>query len=651
MKLLASALPFALLAAPFVFRRLHRIEPPPPLTHEQTQAAFALIRRSVLGEEWGKRHDVSFERASASSGSGGLQGKGATPAQGSAPSMPTDSAKSTGNEPLDASSGLSRYQLNGPLFVSCYLGGDRRSPTPIIGWWQPKEQNGRRSLEDAIGRASDMLRGRLAERVKDPRGVPMRFKLDLAGAPLKLWSSWLPYVDFVVNPGIDGLFAHNGDASMWILPSWRIERGWDTRKMLSAAWSAPGLNADATLARFRTRTYVEAPNPHDEPLELYRGNVLIDKVNPSIIRRGLRAAAAYLTRMVGRDGRFCYTYHAGRDQCGRDYNLLRHAGTTYSMFQLYRELGEPSLLRAAERATQWLRRRTRRVEGDPSRIYLLEGRKAKLGAVGLSLLALVERERALRDGRDRALMEGMARFIISQQREDGYLESWFDWGEGADVPVTNSIYYPGEALLGLIRLYQIDPRADYLEAALRSARFLALKRWRWGGIELYVPPDAWLTQALAELYMIHQDDALRDYAYEITEVTEVTMLRRAEGAPPDLAGGPAFGPFLPNVTPAGSRSEGLTAAWFMAEFSGQQEKQDTLLALALESAPFQLNHQFRPENTYYLPNPARAMGGFRANAQRLDIRIDYVQHNVTGLIGLLKILENRPLDSPKDGAR
>jgi len=197
-------------------------------------------------------------------------------------------------------------------------------------------------------------------------------------------------------------------------------------------------------------------------------------------------------------------------------------------------------------------------------------------------------------------------------------------------------------LLALVRLYRLLPDPSYLAAAGRGAEFLVNRRWKWARFELFVPPDAWLAQALAELDAISPADWLRDYALRIVEITDLSMLRESEGSPPDLVGGPASGPYFPGVTPAGARNEATTSVWRMARRRGESERAAHLREIALKSARFQLSQQFRPANSYFLPNPRRAEGGFRGSPVDNRIRIDYVQHNVTGLLGVLAMLEEQP---------
>ncbi len=254
------------------------------------------------------------------------------------------------------------------------------------------------------------------------------------------------------------------------------------------------------------------------------------------------------------------------------------------------------------------------------------------------MIALSERERILKDGRDTELLNRFANYIRAQQREDGFLFSFYQWNPKVDVPKENSIYYPGEALLGLIRWYQIHPRKEDFETILKAANFLVHNRWSWGGVEVQVPPDAWLAQALAELYPLTNNESYKKYVYKIIDIIDREMFTSSKENM-DLEGAPINGMFLPSVTPTGARNEALGSAYWMAKNSGEGKKADEIRTMSYRSAKFQINQQFRSANSYFLRKPERAIGGFRFQLDNMNIRIDTVQHNVTGLVQVLKMLE------------
>ncbi len=45
--------------------------------------------------------------------------------------------------------------------------------------------------------------------------------------------------------------------------------------------------------------------------------------------------------------------------------------------------------------------------------------------------------------------------------------------------------------------------------------------------------------------------------------------------------------------------------------------------------------------------PQRALGAFHRSLTNDEIRIDYVQHNISALLGLWRILEARPEEAPR----
>lgn len=657
------------------------VEEPAPLSEAEMSASLAFVRRSLNEAALAQALEAEAvaEQALAESLVAPDQSVSppvvaptpaaptVTPVPSAPATAPLEHAVSEPSSPTPVPTPLPEppaIRVNQPVFVTLHgvgmvpvgssHGGLKKAGMPPQAHWAPSAQQPEVTLGEALTHAT---RG-LAVVLKSLPGAferlpDARIQIDLAGPARALPSSDPTILWRLMNPGVDGLAAHAPEGSAWILPSTQVHLDWKVRDGIEYVKEAAG--EGAVLTRFRSVAFVEGSEDEPGALPLYRGNVLMKQaITPTVLEQSLQRAGAYLSRMVLEDGRYCYTYFAERDTCDKDYNLLRHAGTTYSLYQIYRVIPDPTFLEAAERATEWLRQQSRPVEGSEAegalRVYLLEGKQAKLGAVGLGLLALVEREKALHDGKDTALMAAMARFIRSQQREDGYLESWFAWKPGMKISAEKSIYYPGEALLGLVRLHQLSPQPEVLETAKKAAEYLALKRWRWGGIELYVPPDAWLTQGLAELYPFVKDARLKDYVYELVRVSYLSQLRAEEGAPPDMVGGPASPGSLPPVTPAGARSEGLTAAWRMARDAKDAEQLELIRRVTLASVKFQLNQQYRPANSFYLPNPARAMGGFRSRADRSDVRIDYVQHNVTGLVGLLSLLreEMPPEGQPRE---
>ncbi|MFY9607751.1 MAG: hypothetical protein WAU45_03945 [Blastocatellia bacterium] len=337
-----------------------------------------------------------------------------------------------------------------------------------------------------------------------------------------------------------------------------------------------------------------------------------------------RAGGDYLVRMQKPDGSFHYSYDAREDRFGTEtYNILRHAGTAYSLFELYAITRHNGYLDAARRATEFLKTRFR-----PARkkrgVYVLDfDGKAKLGANGLALAVLARQLELDPKHGDRASAERLATVILSLQHHDGSFASYYRLhGHGPAGSV--SLYYPGEAMLGLLRLFKLNGDRRLIDSSRRGADHLIAVQREMDKL----PRDAWLMQALEALHRIGQERRYADHAIAIAQ-SMITEQYTADDAP-GLEGG--FGPGRPRGTPAASRAEGILAAYRMARAIGDVRAPGIGASLKAV-ARFLLSHQL-DANDSSIRKPARAAGGFRESATSWRVRIDFVQHHISALLGI-----------------
>jgi hypothetical protein len=342
-----------------------------------------------------------------------------------------------------------------------------------------------------------------------------------------------------------------------------------------------------------------------------------------------KAGGDYLERMQKADGSFHYYYDAARDRFeNRTYNIVRHAGTAYALFELYATTKDARHLNAATRAIQFLKTRFRPSEKKNAVFVLDFDGKAKLGANGLALLALTKQLDTDPKSTNRDDAKRLATMILSLQNSDGSFESYHPV-KGDEPDGSVSLYYPGEAILALVSWYKFDEDKKWLEAARRGADYLIAEQSK----NKPLPADAWFIQALEALNKRLFNKKYFDHALAIAETILATQYNEEDSV--YYAG--AFSPGVARVTPTASRAEGLLAAYRMAE--PMKDWRATKIVMALKAcARFQLSQQLGEENKYRLPNPQRAVGGFHESLDDLHIRIDYVQHNISALLGIAETL-------------
>jgi hypothetical protein len=499
-------------------------------------------------------------------------------------------------------------------------------------------------LSGGLGAAAARIWATMPAEARTPeRLTAARWKWDrLDGAPRRVDRQGGPG-GVAIDKGIDGVLlrAKDGREFRW-LPSQVLEkqvaRGRVFADLRQAAQGAGWSKEEASRARtftFRARTWVEGGAGRVLPVG--RGNVDVPELSATLLRERIALAAGYLSRETNDKGRITYEYQGRDEKTGSSYNLLRHAGTLYSMVQAYRLSGDPDVLAASRRAAGYLLRQTRADQNHPGEWFTVDGSRAKLGGDGLGLMALVELEKAAPGSVDREILLGLARHIERMQNPDGSFTCFYDY-DGKRPSLERSVFYPGEAMLGLARLEQLTGDTHWVDVAVRGADYLVHDQWVGYGLRVMVAPDAWLLQALEELDRVRPDAERRQYAFAVARAIVGNKLMDPLLVPPDLLGADLSSiRNLPNAATAGSYGEALSAAARLEARTGGGR--GPWFDAAMTNARYQIRNQFTEDNSWWLANPQRALGGFRLRADDAEIRNDYVQHNLSGLFGLLPLLD------------
>lgn len=381
------------------------------------------------------------------------------------------------------------------------------------------------------------------------------------------------------------------------------------------------------LYRFSTLSYF---SDGDEVVPLYRGHRWFASITPERALEAARAGGDYLVRAVRADGSFIYSYRPKTGGVPDDYNILRHAGTLYSMLELYGVTGDPTLRAAADRAAAYLLAQVQPclapVSGAAS-ACVVEDDEVKLGGNALAVVALVEYARMTGDNSLYPTLEALGDWMVGAQYPDGRFAHKIMFSTG-EIDGFISQYYPGEAILALARLYTLIPEERWLDAAEAGALYLITVRDAGKAIS-ELAHDHWLLYGLNDLYRLRPDPAYLLHTRRIVRAI-IDSQHQADGLlPRDWAGG-YYHP--PRSTPTATRSEGLCAAYqLLTDFGSAGEAAQAWRAL-VDGLRFQLQTQFLPEKALYLENPSLVLGGFHASLTNFEVRVDYVQHNISSLL-------------------
>ena len=344
----------------------------------------------------------------------------------------------------------------------------------------------------------------------------------------------------------------------------------------------------------------------------------------------------YLKSKINGQGKFIYKYYPNMEKVSDSYNLLRHAGTVYAMTELYEITGDEELLKKIKLAHKFL---IARMSGPNPRdkalgadfIALIEpdGKEAKAGGAGLCIVAFAKYTTVTGDKQYLPLMQSLAKFIQHQTEENGHLIAKYYLNPTGTEKPFESIYYPGECVLALTRLYQIDNNKSWIETAEKLVDYMVYIRDKSLSIP-QLPHDHWLSIGMADLHPLVKNNDHKNHVYNIGQ--SIWGMMRKDGPRADWVGS-FYTP--PRSTPSATRNEGTIALYFLAK--SQADPTDKFYKTALTIGGFHRSMQLDEISAMYLKRPDMAIGGFVRSFVNPEIQIDYVQHNISALLGLWKI--------------
>ncbi len=404
---------------------------------------------------------------------------------------------------------------------------------------------------------------------------------------------------------------------------------------------------------FKSKAFVSFK---DKCIPLYRGNILYDQFDLDELYIQLKSSVDWLITNMYDDGRFLYYYdccddtrkdheHPKRSEDNLYYNDLRHCGGIISLVRLYQLTSDEKYIAAAKKAINWSVSITREHETQWGKgCYAFCNDKAKLGGTGVLLVAMMQYRITTGDNSYDEYIKGYARHLLSRICKSGeflgyYIHPAYHNGEpliemsDKERKETFSFYYPGEALLGLALFANnfVDD-AELVDEVKR----LSEKALDWivderpkiySDLFTKLPSDAWLMQAIEEWSKDEQFQKDNYLAFVFNDAkTMIQKTYKHDDSPYiDYEGGYYYD-YGDHFYPDGARSEGLVAAYYLANRLGWSELADKLLNACMLTAKCQFLLFNNCLSSYSHKNPEKSVGSIRFKATRQWVRVDSIQH-------------------------
>jgi len=352
----------------------------------------------------------------------------------------------------------------------------------------------------------------------------------------------------------------------------------------------------------------------------------ITTVDSDTVRSVVLSGADWLARQCGPDGRFNYGFFPCFDRPIPTYNTLRHISSTWSLLDVYKLTGDKNLRSAAERAISYLLktflRRHTLPDGQEAVFFEdRESREIKLGSSGVALLLLSTYTELIHPKRYIPLMNAVARGILYLQKADGSFTHVLDSTDFSVKQAFRIVYYDGEAVFGLLRLYAITRAPALLNAVERAfSRFIEKNYWKHH--------DHWLSYSVNEITRWKPE--AKYFEFGIKNFLEyLPFVRKRETAFPTL---------LELMMAAEAMLRRMEEMSDMNKLLARVDKKVFYDALTYR-AHYLLNSFFWPETAMFFKKPERISGSFYIRHHAFRTRIDDVEHFLSGLTAYMRYLE------------
>jgi len=376
------------------------------------------------------------------------------------------------------------------------------------------------------------------------------------------------------------------------------------------------------------------------------GNKKAAKNDADVIENSIILAMFYLSKNILPSGRFVYRNSTNSDKTysNKYYSSLRHAGTLYSMYQCEKYLNKTALKKKRLLASEYLiKNYIKKIDFNMYGLVSKPEEEAPVflstsGGTGLALIALVN---LLQDNKiSLSTLRKLGNFILYMQDEKGDFAYSYEFGTKKKSEIFSARYYPGEACLGLLNLYEADMDEKWLLAAKKGLLRLA-KTASLTPVEL-IKFDHWGMLAVQKLFSIENNGLSKDEHAILSTYTDKNInfiLSKQITDDKNVR----YGGFETTKSLCGvaTNLEGMIAAHDCIESNVLKMRLVNALNIGVA---FLAKYQIKAGEMEGGIPKSHIWNTLKAENEDKEIRIDYVQHTLSALVMYKNLLNNSSSD-------
>lgn len=430
--------------------------------------------------------------------------------------------------------------------------------------------------------------------------------------PLELGEAAADEIQPYYKCGQQALMVYRGEQLGLLLPFVAATYNLDSERFAQAVVEKSGLTEGPYYwCRLDTVTWLA---DEDQTVELFCGFPdVVTHVAGEQLAQYANWHSDYLVRHQRTDGSFHSTYEPCQDQLSDEHTLSRSAHAAWVAARGYKLLARRDLLTVADEALEPIMPGL--IESEDG-CWLGEGESASVSEIAFLALALC----SLPDNnRHRPMIDSLARTLWSAASQPhGRIKTHRD--SGADEDLFQD-YFPGQALLALAVLSEVEPAHVDLEAVQRCFKYYR-HRFRY---RRHFGQCSWLMQAFARWWQVTRDSCFAEFVFEIGDWILTYQQEKTGGFINDHQ------PDSPGYTTA-VYLEGIAAVLRLADSLGDVERFRKYQSSFMEGFRFLDRLILQPCDASLLPNFELACGGVRESLYSSRVRLDFVQHSLSAIL-------------------
>lgn len=321
----------------------------------------------------------------------------------------------------------------------------------------------------------------------------------------------------------------------------------------------------------------------------------------------------FLQDQLLEDGKFEYGYFSAFAKKINTYNILRHCSTLYAMGEGYEALRDPELLKTIEHGINYAVE-TALVYKDDETAFMVDHanqHEIKLGSNATAILAMAKYMEITESEQYIEEAQALARGILSMKTPSGGFMHVLSHPSFEIKELNRVIYYEGEAVFALLRLYALDKGDLWLKESQKSMDyFIENNYWK--------NHDHWLSYAANEITDYIETDKYFEFGLKNCNDRLDYIYKRDTTYPTFL--------------------ELMMAAYKLVQKVKQLDKNELLQHIDLKRLNETIDHRaeyqrvgyFYPEVAMYMKHPGLILHGFYIRHHSLRVRIDDVEHYLSG---------------------